>query len=52
VSDWGDSAVVIGAATASLLGLRGGISFLVPALIAVPLGGVVNAWHILVRPTP
>jgi hypothetical protein len=39
------------AAVVLILGHKDGIYFLVPALIAVLVGGVVNAWLILVRLT-
>jgi hypothetical protein len=64
LSGWTDFAVVIGAATAALLGLlfvavsirvilgeKDGIYLVVPAQIAVLIGGVVNAWLIFVRLT-
>ena len=37
------------AAVVLMLGHNDGLHFLVPALIAVLVGGVVNAWVILVR---
>ena len=43
--------LLVVAAVTLILGQKDGIYLLVPALIAVLVGGVVNAWLILVRLT-